>query len=790
MNDNEQQEQQTSLEALRSILEDDPRRIVLVVGSGVTRGAVEGQLDTQAASWSGLIEHGLGRAASRNLIEDGEQESLLASAGSGTPDMMIAAADRVVSALGGRDAGEYGQWLETAFQAVDVRASRTGTIDAIAAMSALGVRIATTNYDGVLERFLGLETVVWTDSAAAEDVLAGRRNGVLHLHGHWRTPRSVVFGKADYDALLEGPGSSALLNAVRTLKTMVFVGTGAGLLDPNFGRLRDWAGEALRSSSNAHYWMVRAGEERSIPPETLRDERTTPLLYDEHDELPGMLRRLLPPTPKSSVPPEVSARGVLLLLNVRVRETWQHLDVRDVRRHAGVAIAAEDIVEVRMDGDDLEVVDPRWWDRVAGRVRDAVAEAQEREQGSVGAVEFVIAGHAPLSVFAYAGHVSFRRLVGPIRFVNLAMDSSGWDVIVSGAADGSHVEYSVDPAQSEFLQRSVPRHAVYANASRPERCAVDRFASLKGARESEKAAAIAGLSNILARHRPNAQVFDGAAAVGAEDIRALRLEICGELRRLHTELKQSRGVLGYYGPGWGAFEIGRSLKPGVHGNIDVPHFLGETQGYSPAMTLSGSRESILFRRPRFLFLAAEPIADSRVGGAATLSAAVNTLRDAGVPPEDVHFEGATRISTMHNLLGMHNPHVVQLLLHGAGDGTVGLVGPTDRPRLAALDEVLEAFRRSAVRPALVVLTVCNSMVLGDRLLDVADHVVVSGEKLATPNAGAFTRHFFALLAEGNSIWDAFETAKREEVSGCPPAALRLLSNPAAASPKRVFFHRA
>jgi tetratricopeptide (TPR) repeat protein len=72
------------------------------------------------------------------------------------------------------------------------------------------------------------------------------RQGVIHLHGHWRQPESVVFGLRTYDEIVKDERAQLLLSVLRYGKTMVFIGCGAGLEDPDFKRFRGWL-EALNS---------------------------------------------------------------------------------------------------------------------------------------------------------------------------------------------------------------------------------------------------------------------------------------------------------------------------------------------------------------------------------------------------------------------------------------------------------------------------------------------------------------------------------------------------------------
>src|ERR1051326_7155712 len=82
----------------------------------------------------------------------------------------------------------------------DLEALLTPLIDTedVDAMHGLGGIVATTNYDDLLTRDRGLTPVPWTKHAKVMDVLYGERPGVIHLHGYFDDPESVVLGVESY----------------------------------------------------------------------------------------------------------------------------------------------------------------------------------------------------------------------------------------------------------------------------------------------------------------------------------------------------------------------------------------------------------------------------------------------------------------------------------------------------------------------------------------------------------------------------------------------------------------
>jgi SIR2-like domain len=113
--------------------------------------------------------------------------------------------------------------------------------------------------------------VTWQDSRQFVRVARGETQGVLHLHGHYQWPDSVVLGTADYANIMGNGRTQAIQQALTTLRTMLLVGVGDGVDDPNFAALRDWMRRIFEHSGHSHYRLCRDGEL-----EKLRAEHGTP----------------------------------------------------------------------------------------------------------------------------------------------------------------------------------------------------------------------------------------------------------------------------------------------------------------------------------------------------------------------------------------------------------------------------------------------------------------------------------------------------------------------------------
>src|SRR5271166_1327649 len=165
------------------LLEDLQREIeagsvIAIIGAGVS---IEATNKNPLASWTGLLEHSVDRCWDvAQPLPKGWKEHVLWEIHSGDMDSHLSAAEDVSRKLGAPGGGEYRRWLR---ETVGSFSAKSGEV--IKALNTLGVKLATTNYDGLLEEMTGSPPVTWMDGAKVERVLRGAEQGILHLHGYW-----------------------------------------------------------------------------------------------------------------------------------------------------------------------------------------------------------------------------------------------------------------------------------------------------------------------------------------------------------------------------------------------------------------------------------------------------------------------------------------------------------------------------------------------------------------------------------------------------------------------------
>ena|SRR6185312_3559536 len=90
--------------------------------------------------------------------------------------------------------------------------------------------------------------------------------------------------------------------------SLLFVGCGDGLADPNFEQFLEWMGTVLEGARHRHFRLERAADSaRRQEWHTDRGHRVRVLSYGEsYDDLPSFIKGLRPAAPMELVSPDVA----------------------------------------------------------------------------------------------------------------------------------------------------------------------------------------------------------------------------------------------------------------------------------------------------------------------------------------------------------------------------------------------------------------------------------------------------------------------------------------------------
>lgn len=259
---------------LDSIRDD---RLVVVTGTGVSLHSLGyPSPETEIASWPGLLRHGLDHCLSLQLITVDEAAIVELQIKNGNTNYLIDAAQKIHDCLDKRDNARY-WWMKESIGQLKVR--NPSLIQAIHKLNGL---IATLNYDSLLREVTGRPSIHWRQQTEITKYLrSNSKEFVLHLHGQWEVPGSIVLDRKSYEEISIDVKMQDLLRHFARFQTMLFIGCGQTFFDPNFRTLLDWAHKALQGAEHRHFICCRQSEEPSILTALQPHGYLAPLVYGQ-----------------------------------------------------------------------------------------------------------------------------------------------------------------------------------------------------------------------------------------------------------------------------------------------------------------------------------------------------------------------------------------------------------------------------------------------------------------------------------------------------------------------------
>ena len=264
------------------------RQVTVVVGSGVSVATTH---NAPNASWIGLLKSGIKHCGIVGKSEKWQQREIeKLDDEDGDLDDLLSVAQQITSVLKQKYPAEYAEWLEDAFKAGALAVKDESVIRAIQSLKA---PILTTNYDDLIERITGLKKANWNEPRKIQKILRAEDSGVIHLHGYWEDPESVVLGIQDYELIESQPHTQAVMQALAMTKSWLFIGCGDGLHDPNFGKFLKWLGQVSRLNPYRNFRLSKSDDVEEHQAEHHEDERIFVLSYgDEYADLPTFIESL------------------------------------------------------------------------------------------------------------------------------------------------------------------------------------------------------------------------------------------------------------------------------------------------------------------------------------------------------------------------------------------------------------------------------------------------------------------------------------------------------------------
>jgi hypothetical protein len=303
-------QQRHAVEALQQSL-GTPPSLFIIVGAGVSIATTQGTTST-ALGWNQLLENCC-RFAKQNV--DSREHANLEWIERTLNDKRATIADYTTAAqdlerILGLD--NFRDFLKAAFrpqQSLDQQALREHPLyRQLMTLRQAGARIITVNYDTLLESANGLQSIDWTgDNALVNEFFLEPDPApdrlVLHLHGCWNVPGSVIFGTTSYNRICnEGSENSdkvatirARLQSVFAEKHVLFVGCGNTTSDPHFGLIFEEYKKSTKISRRRHVYLCTDDDYRSFKSQL--PGHIVPLPYGNHGDLVNAFPLLFPNIP-------------------------------------------------------------------------------------------------------------------------------------------------------------------------------------------------------------------------------------------------------------------------------------------------------------------------------------------------------------------------------------------------------------------------------------------------------------------------------------------------------------
>ncbi|GFG17890.1 uncharacterized WD repeat-containing protein alr3466 [Aspergillus udagawae] len=249
---------------LRQALKE--RRLAVIVGAGVSLSATGNKV--RHISWNELIHHGL-HYLQQNFKSERKKRinraiAVLHSADSNDdlPSYNFAA-----NVLGEElyAQAKFAEWLLNAFGGLYREVCDFDTLDALKELQKEGTLIITTNYDDVLERHCSLSCISRSDKSQVRRFLCGKKDGILHIHGSYEKPDDVVLDATSYYKDSGTDFMKRVVKAILRTHTVLFIGCGEGLQDPNFDALLEWAAKRTLEG-HRHYFLTQENYRRNYSP--------------------------------------------------------------------------------------------------------------------------------------------------------------------------------------------------------------------------------------------------------------------------------------------------------------------------------------------------------------------------------------------------------------------------------------------------------------------------------------------------------------------------------------------
>jgi hypothetical protein len=257
------------MERIRQALRN--KKLVIIVGAGISLNAIHPS--PSRITWTGLIRDGLDYLQEEGFVPKDDEDLNYYRKVLERRDTRI---HTILFACGYLKAEldrykQFPTWWESVFGTLHSDVTHPEVLEARRGFYRRGARLMTTNYDELLEHYCNLQRVRCSIPEDITKYEQGTLDGVFHIHGSFQDLKAPSLDPIGYYQVKASDDVQKLLETYLGRNTILFVGYGSGLEDPNFKALLRWASSRAENTPNHHYLLARDGDNlRYNPLITLR----------------------------------------------------------------------------------------------------------------------------------------------------------------------------------------------------------------------------------------------------------------------------------------------------------------------------------------------------------------------------------------------------------------------------------------------------------------------------------------------------------------------------------------
>ena len=262
----------------------DRKSSFIITGAGITSASTNDFNRNLVGTWTSLLEYGIRFCCEKcgKKKSWGENSTKLIFQNQSSTDDLLQVGDEVVDTL--IQKGKYEEWLKV-FDHVKVENPQL-----IKGLKEWEIPIATVNYDNLIEDIFHFLPITPNDEEKIEKFLNPfeKKNFVLHLHGHFKQPKSIVLGKKSYERIVNDDFAQFINRYIVTFyKAIIFIGFGKGIYDKNFRLIFEWVRRHLKKTTMYHLVQNKDVLLTNLEHHKLGHKNVIVLGYGEkHEDLP------------------------------------------------------------------------------------------------------------------------------------------------------------------------------------------------------------------------------------------------------------------------------------------------------------------------------------------------------------------------------------------------------------------------------------------------------------------------------------------------------------------------